>query len=167
MLYVMLSRVCSLQQIFILNTFDESKMYPNMKALTELERLEEISLNNNPTEWEKENKNQLKISSLNCRSLRKHHDDISTDENLLKSDIICLQETWLEDDTITDDLEIPNYDLHLNSSGRGKGIAIYFKKKHFRHKCDIKKGNMQLSKFTSNHLDIVTIYNLSKKLMRI
>ena len=78
--------------------------------------------------------------------------------NLLKSDIICLQETWLEDDAATDDLEIANYDLHLNSSGKGKGIAIYFKKKQFSHKCDIKKENMQLSKFTSKIVDIVAIY---------
>jgi hypothetical protein len=33
MLYVMLSRVCALSQIFILNKFDENKMYPNQKAL--------------------------------------------------------------------------------------------------------------------------------------
>ena len=158
MLYVMLSRVCSLQQIFILNTFDESKMYPNLKALTELDRLEEISLNKNPTEWEKEKKKQLKISSLNCRSLRKHHDDIMSDINLLKSHIICLQETWLEDDTTTDDLQIPNYELHLNSRGRGKGIAIYFKNENFKHKCDIKEENMQLSKFTSYNLDVVALY---------
>jgi ATP-dependent exoDNAse (exonuclease V) alpha subunit len=42
MIYVMLSRVCALSQIFILNKFDETKMYPNQKALKELERLEKF-----------------------------------------------------------------------------------------------------------------------------
>ena len=32
-----------------------------------------------------------------------------------------------------------------------------------RHKCDIKKENIQLSTFTSNHLDIVTIYKYQQE----
>ena len=43
----------------------------------------------------------MKISSLNCRSLKKHQEDIMSDAVLLKSDIICLQETWLENDKVT------------------------------------------------------------------
>ena len=125
--YVMLSRICALRQLFILNEFDESKMYPNQQALKELERLEEISKNNNPSEWEIEEKGTLKIYSLNCRSLKKHYQDIITDDELLKSDVICLQETWLEDDSIQEDVNILDYDLHLNSNGKGKGIAIYCK----------------------------------------
>ena len=159
MLYVMFSRVCSLQQIFILNKFDEKKMYPNKRALQELERLEIKSLNQNPTNWEKENnKKQLKISSLNCRSLKKHIDDIKSDKDLLKSDIICLQETWLENNTMSDDFQIENFELHLNSNGRGKGIAIYFKSRYFNHALDIKKQNLQLSKFCSPNIDVVTLY---------
>ena len=51
--YVMLSRICALWQLFIINEFDESKMYPHQQALKELERLEEISKNKNCSEWEK------------------------------------------------------------------------------------------------------------------
>ena len=68
MVYVMLSRPCSLSQIYILDEFQKSKMYPNQKALVELERLNKISKNNNPSEWEKEDPNSIKITSLNCRS---------------------------------------------------------------------------------------------------
>ena len=107
MVYVMLSRVCSLSQILILNEFDEKKMYPNLRALEELERLDKISKNNNPTEWEKDDKGAIKISSLNCRSLRKHHKDILSDALLCKSDMISLQEIWLETDEIREDLKIP------------------------------------------------------------
>ena len=158
MVYVMLSRVCTLEQIYILNKFDEAKMYPNTKALEELERLDKISLNKNPSKWEKEDKDALKISSLNCRSLKKHHSDMISDAILLKSDIICLQEIWLENDEAIDDLKIPNYDLYLNSKGRGKGVAAYCRKDIFRHEIDIKRENMQISKYSSDNLDIIVIY---------
>ena len=103
-------------------------MYPNHQALKELERLEEISINKKLSERKKDSSGLLKISSLNCRSLKKHYPDISSDDLLLESDMICLQETWLDDNTIIEDLMIPNYKLHLNSHGKGKGIAIYFNK---------------------------------------
>ena len=90
---------------------------------------------------------------MNCRSLQKHFDDIISDILLLKSDMICLQETWLNDDTSKDDLNIPGYHLHLNSNGHGKGIATYFKKESFRMEKDIKLNNMQLSKFSCPIID--------------
>ena len=42
MVYVMLSRVCSISQIFILNGFVEAKMYPNVNAMAELLRIENL-----------------------------------------------------------------------------------------------------------------------------
>ena len=156
--YVMLSRICALWQLYILNTFDEKKMYPLQTALIELDRLEEISLNRHSTEWEKESPGSLKISSLNCRSLKKHFDDIINDELIMKGDIICLQETWLEPNDTADNLQIPGYILHLNSYGKGKGIAIYFKENITKHQIDIKENSVQISKLLSPDLDIVVLY---------
>ena len=133
-------------------------MYPNMKALEELARLNKISLNNNPTCWETEDRGSLKISSLNCRSLKKHHKDIISDKQLLKSDIIGLQEIWIEDDNEIEDMEIEGYELQMNSNGRGKGVATYFKKHLFKPDMNIKEANMQLSKFTSTILDVIVLY---------
>ena len=158
MIYVMLSRVCSISQLFILDNFDETKMYPDMRALEELERLDRISLNTNRSNWERDNKRALKISSLNCRSLNKHFKDISSDEQLPKSDIIALQETWLEDDDVNENFNIPGYILHLNSKGRGKGIATYFKSSLFKHETDKKQDHIQLSKFKSRNLDVISLY---------
>ena len=107
MIYVMLSRICCLDQLLILNEFDETKMFPNMQALAELERLDKISLNTNLTKWEQYTSNTLKIFSLNCRSLNKHFYDIEIDELILKSHFIGLQETWLNDDENKDSLKIP------------------------------------------------------------
>ena len=115
-------------------------------------------MNNNPSDWEKDDKKALKICSLNCRSLRKHYQDILSDDDILKSDIICLNETWLESDEITEDLKLPNYELSLNSNGRGKGIATYFKEGIFHHESDIKEDNIQISIFRSSLLDIIVIY---------
>ena len=133
-------------------------MYPHKQALEELERLKNISMNNNPTEWEKEDTENFKIYSLNCRSLKKHFPDILSDEMMMKSDVICLQETWLEDDKPTENLNIPNYEVHFNSQGKGKGIAIYFKKNTVRHQRDIKEENLQLSKFTYDGFELVVLY---------
>ena len=132
MTYVMLSRVCALSQIFILNEFDESKMYPNLNALEELARLDRISQNKNPTRWERKDSKALKVSSLNCRSMRKHYEDILLDSFLLKSDIICIQETWLDNDEEREDLYIPSYELHLNSGGRELQPIINRKYSHQR-----------------------------------
>ena len=156
MVYVMLSRVCTLWQVLILNNFDESKMYPSQVALRELERLEKESriIHSN----ENEEKRSLKIFSLNCRSLKKHHLDIVSDCNVLNNDIICLQETWLDDDTLLNDLEIPSFKLYLNSNGKGKGIAAYVKNNTFKHETDIKEENMQISKFSSPIIDIMIVY---------
>ena len=72
--------------------------------------------------------------------------------------MITLQETWLEEDTTIDDLNIPGYDLHLNSAGIGKGIATYFRNNIFKHERDKKHEHVQLSRFTSNDLDIISLY---------
>ena len=70
MAYVMLSRVQSISQLFILGSVPAEKFYADPKALEELERLQNISMNRNPSCWEKENNEMLKIFSLNCQSLR-------------------------------------------------------------------------------------------------
>ena len=87
------------------------EMYANKNALTELDRLNKISQNKNPTKWENDTKEVLKVSSLNCRSLNKHYADLITDDILLKSDFIGLQETWLTSDESRENLDIPGYDL--------------------------------------------------------
>ena len=133
-------------------------MHPSKIALIELKRLESISQNKNPTNWEKDNNEILKVSSLNCRSLKKHFQDILTDEVLLKSDFIGLQEIWLNNDESEADLEIPGYNLHINSNGKGKGIASYYKKEVFFPVKDVKKTFMQLSHFSSSTVDIIVLY---------
>ena len=82
--YVMLSRVQELKQVYILNKFDPKKLYPSQKALREVDRMNRVSINENPDPWSKEEDNTLKIVSLNCAGLKAHFHDIQTDDRLRK-----------------------------------------------------------------------------------
>ena len=158
MAYVMLSRIQDISQLFILDCLPVNKIYACDVALEELERLERISKNKNPTIWEKANDEVMKMSFLNCHSLLDKFEDIKSDSMLLKSDIICLSETWLKTDQFQEDLNLRNYNLKLNSISNGKGLATYFKLDIFKHEKDIKLESMQLSKFSANNLDVISVY---------
>ena len=93
--YVMLSRAMELSQVSIVEGLNEKKIYPDPAALEEYKRMNKISLNNNPTNWNNIDLTALRISSLNCRSLRSKIEDIRKDYDLFMSDMICLSETWL------------------------------------------------------------------------
>ena len=49
--YVMLSRIQSIDQLIIVDDLDEKKIMTSCQALDELERLEKISFNRNPSPW--------------------------------------------------------------------------------------------------------------------
>ena len=156
--YVMLSRVQSIEQLFILNSLDKDKFYADGKALEELDRLNNKSMNNNPPAWEQKNENFLKIFSLNCQSLRGKISHIQNDKIVIISDIICLSETWLLSDENTDDIQIGGYVLCANGVGHGKGIATYFRQNIFKHVKDVKGKYYQLTKLKSESLDVVSVY---------
>ena len=156
--YVMLSRVQSIEQLFILNSLPKDKFYADHKALEELERLNRISLNNNPPEWEQSKINCLKVFSLNCQSLRGKITHIREDKIAARSDVICLSETWLLSDNNNENIQIEGFSLQANGVGRGKGIATYFKENIFQHSKDIKEKYFQLTKLTSKFLDVISVY---------
>ena len=90
--YVMFSRVQEQKQVFIIEEFDPNKIYPSQKALAEVERMNESSLNNNPSSWYKKLENSIKICFMNCSGLKPHYEDIIVDPKLSKSDAIHLLE---------------------------------------------------------------------------
>ena len=77
--YVMLSCVQTLDQVYLLEDFDVRKLYPSKKALIELDRMNRVSLNRNPTIWNKKSK-AVRVISLNCAGLQCHFDDIKMDK---------------------------------------------------------------------------------------
>ena len=97
MCYVILSRIMSISQLF-LHTFDENFFYCNESAKQEAEMIKERAINRKITKWDLNESQTLKISTLNIRSLKKHFIDLREDDFLQKSDIICVNETWLVSD---------------------------------------------------------------------
>ena len=64
----------------------------------------------------------------------------------------------MKTDQFQEDLNLRNYNLKLNSISNGKGLATYFKLDIFKHEKDIKLESMQLSKFSANNLDVISVY---------
>ena len=157
MVYVMLSRVCSLDQLIILGTLKSSKIRVDPKVLSEVKRMEEVSVNRNPTIWNSSVPG-MRVSSINVRSLRKHLEDVKKDFFLMRSDLVCIEETWLEPEEDENVYQIEGYTSHLNSQGRGKGLAIYIKKNKFRHVIDLRSPYMQITKVTSERMDVISVY---------
>ena len=157
--YVMLSRVQSIDQLYILEYLPTEKLYASIKALHAVEMMEIKSINKNPTPWFKLQPSSFKVASLNCRSLRKHIQDIRGDPMLLKANIICLSETWISEAEDVDQYHIDGYQLHLNSVGKGKGLAIYFKGiSHAVSEVILKEDKLQISKIIGEVFDVITIY---------
>ena len=102
----MLSRVQQLDQVYILDSLDETKIRTSPIGLRELLRLKENSINENPTPWLKTNEDSIKVVSLNCAGLKPHFVDIQADEHLLKADVIHLVETSLNENE-TAEFSIP------------------------------------------------------------
>ena len=156
--YVMLSRVEALSQLFVIEHLPDNKFYASPKALEELERLEAVSLNRNPPEWEQEHSWSLKIATLNCHSLMDKIDDLRVDHTMLSSDMICLTETWMASDSVTGGLDIPGYILTLNSIGPGKGVATYGRLSHDQSFTKVKTTNYQIIQSEAHSVNIINIY---------
>ena len=151
----MLSRVECLEQVFILNKLDVSKIQISGQALFELERLEDISFNKNLTPWY--NVDALHVASLNCAGLMAHIDDIRNDHKLLQADIIHLQEISLPMDHQGKDVcQLPGYEASFICNGKGKGIGSF--KRCGTVSTRIKEENFQVSCLESNGVKFINVY---------
>jgi len=153
--YVMLSRVQSINQLFVLKEIPPKKMYPSPIAKEELNRLNSIALNN----IERIARKNTLITSLNIRSLPKHHSHLIHDSKI-RGQVIALQETWCSRDNENQNLELPGYQVHFVNQGRGKGVVTYFKKE-FYVTGEMNTDKYQISKVSCEEFDVLNIY-LSK-----
>ena len=155
--YVMLSRVQCLEQVYILNKLDPSRMNINQGAFRELKRLESVSFNRNPTPWY--SNDAFHIASFNCAGLLSHIPNIRMDQKLLNADLIHIQETSLcTDEQGQACCQIPGYHAHFGSVGNGKGVATYTRKSMgYRI---TKESNFQISTL-SGDIDFINVYRSS------
>ena len=89
--------------------------------------------------------------------MRNKFHNIKSDGSLLKSDVLILTETWLEVSTDVSEYHLPEYMASLNNSGRGRGIASYFKDE-FGHEVNINREGFSISKLESDKMDIIGLY---------
>ena len=159
--HVMLSRVQQIDQAFIVEKFSQSKIRTSQTALEENKRLENISLNRNPSPWESQCKECIKVMSLNCAGLKAHIDDIQTDEKIKKADVIHLIETSLKENE-ENPLKLSGYEVHDCSIGNGMGICTYYRGNLFRKEDEYVTQDMQVTRLTSENLDIIAVYRSSR-----
>ena len=112
--YVMLSRCQSLDQLFILHEVPRKKLYADKKALEEVQRLEAISINKNPSLWNKHDASLTKIAFLNIQSIQNKMDWIASDHSLQQATCMFISETWL--DRNDSGISLPGYQTSLNST---------------------------------------------------
>ena len=156
--YVMLSRMKELEQVYILDGLPENKIYPIKKAQEEIKRLEEFSMNRNPKIWDKNCGNDaIKISYLNCRSLVNRFENIRTDVSLKQSDVLVLAETWIQNTVKGDKFELEDYETHLNNTGRGKGLALFYRMDAEKVD-DYNEDKINITKIEFAKIDVIAVY---------
>ena len=157
--YVMLSRIQCLDQLIIVrppSTKPELQMErikPWDTALTELNRLQTVDITSQAR------KCTMSVASLNICSLQKHFSDLEAFHSLMLNDVICLQETWLEEgnDDRQQKLSINNKSALFASGGRGKGVVTYFTDQ-YQPLCKKVKQYFQMAAVKSERLVVVNIY---------
>ena len=149
--YVILSRVQSLDQIYILESLCPEKITACTKAITELTRMTSLALNENVGVQET-------IISCNVRSLNKNFEDLIQSSAFKKAKVLCVQETWLDSsDSCLSLLRNTDWSQRHVCIGRGKGISTFYKQ-NFEWKADIKCDQFQMTLIESKELDIINIY---------
>ena len=161
--YVMLSRIQCLGQLIIVGELDEGKIRASEAALNELKRLEKISLNRNPTPWDTEHEDSLKIASLNCAGFFPHLKDLTSDVRLLQADVLHLDETSITSGNNVEDLSFNEHDAAFLNIGLGKGVAA-LAKKHLKYsKVEIGEPKLQVMRISLDSIDTINVYRSSDK----
>ena len=155
----MLGRVQNQHQLSIIGSLPEEKIYPDKKALEQLLMMKKKSINENPPIWEK-TQESIKVYFHNVQSLTAKLEDIKADFIPFYADIIIFAETWLTPETSEFDhtIQVENYKLHLNSVGRGKGLAVYYKESTSSI-IESSSGTFnQITKLETKQLTIICLY---------
>ena len=158
MAYVMLSRVESIDQLYILEELNETKIYASHAAIQELHKMNKISVNEKASTWLNTKNSRTRISVLNCSSIRPQLEHLALDRSLTISDAICLPESWIWNDEDTTGLELEDFTVHHNAVGRGRGITVYFKKYKFNYIEDITEEKIQLTKLAGKEFELIVVY---------
>ena len=71
---------------------------------------------------------------------------------------MILEETWIHGNAeVSSKYELKSYETHLNSSGRGRGLAVFYKEE-YETISDHNEENIDITKIQSEDLDVIAIY---------
>ena len=88
-------------------------------------------------------------------------EDIKTDDKIIKADMIQLIETSLKEDEVNP-LKIIGYEVQDCVSRNGMGISTYYKGSKFNSESIHVTSEMQITNFTSEALQVITVYRSSR-----
>ena len=160
--YVMLSRIQSIDQLYIVGNLSDSKIMTSMQALNESKRLEDISFNKNPPPWHLKDKNAVRIATVNCAGLIPHLRDIRKDEKLLEANVIHILETSLPSQSDTSNITIEGYIGNYINIANGKGIASFCREDTQIVKLkEIREHTLQIVKYDIHGIESIAIYRSS------
>ena len=155
MAYVILSRIVKISQLY-LKPFDPKKIYCSEAAKEEANKIKMNSLTKFKYKWDDED--FIKVTSINIRSLNKHSDDLENDFYVNKSDIICVNETWLTEDLVG---KFQNYPHQYYLNKHTEGIALLSKNKPN----SVEKFHNVMSSIIAARFDkfnLITVYRFAK-----
>lgn len=136
LVYVGLSRVTSIEGLYLTNSNNEFKFHhgkgtttPRLHDLrTELQRLSNHRLRTigeDVMEAIVSNRSACMLMSINVQSLNAHSPDIATDRVLAAVDLLALSETWLDNRTSTSIVGFNCITQEKRDGTRAGGVAIF------------------------------------------
>ena len=130
-MYIALSRVTSLQGLFLIGKYNSNAIVVDEKAKREYQYLRENQSLNFKEDVIAKN-SQYRVLSLavcNVRSLRKHDIDLSADRTMTASDIILCTETQLLNADNHEEISIDSFEIACNNDNqyRFSSLAVYCK----------------------------------------
>ena len=150
-MYVALSRVTSLDGLFLTGEFKSSAIKSDPRAFQEYERMKK-ECPVEPLSAAVVSSSNLTISLLNTRSLNRHAIDIAHEQRLLNTDILCLTETQLVPNQSTSDISNTLYHFkfcHNRSNDKYQSISFGY--------------NSRIEIFQYNHSMVCLKLNLKKQ----
>ena len=128
-MYVALSRITSLDRMFLIGNYYKTPIKENPSAKQEYQRLRrENKFTTLP--FVSVSEMTLNITLLNTRSLKKYYKDIMKDQHLLDSDILCSTETQLQIDQDTSVIESrfqEHFKIHfISNENKYRSLVFYY-----------------------------------------
>ena len=163
-MYVALSRVTSLNGLFLTGQYKSSAIKADPRALQEYDRMRKECVLE-PLHKDDASNDALTITLLNTRSFHKHAIDIYNDRVLLNTDVLCLTETQIlphqNTNNISEVLTNFNY-LHNKCDDKFQSLSFCYKSHveiiDYHHTTGVSIIDFKKTLFSSDPIKIVLLY---------